>query len=225
MQFEAQPQSDCFGIVKAALLCFMTLFNHSSSEFYVQGMNVLAAPFLYISRSESQAFELFYTFLTRDCPTYVQPTLAGVHTGLLLVDICLELIDPTLYDHLRSKFLTAELYAFASVLTFSAGTPPLSELLVLWDFMFAYGCHLNILFVIAQLTLIREQLLESPSPMALLRSFPPLKSKEIIKLGVSFVARLPDEVYGLLSRHTFDASVPTELKKYSRSSSRVNSRS
>jgi cell cycle arrest protein BUB2 len=187
-------------------------------------MNVLAAPFLFISRSETQAFELFYSFLTRDCPTYVQPTLGGVHTGLVLVDICLNLIDPTLYDYLRSKFLTAELYAFASVLTFSAGTPPLSELLILWDFMFAYGCHLNILFVIAQLTLMREELLESQSPIALLRSFPPLKAKEIIKLGVSFVARLPNEIYDLLCRHTFDASVAVELKKYSNTHTRESSK-
>lgn len=185
----------------------------NNSDFYVQGMNVLAAPFLYAARSESQAYFLFETLLTRDCPLYVQPTLEGVHTGLSLVDICLEIIDPKLYEYLRSKYLSAELYAFASVLTFSACTPPLSEVLVLWDFMFAYGFHMNILFVIAQLNLMREQILQSNSPIGLLRSFPPLRSREIIKLGISFVARLPEHIYDALANHLHDPNVRDDLKK------------
>lgn len=192
--------------------------NNSSSYFnqdflYVQGMNVIVAPFLYTCKTEPQAFAMFETFLSRDCPLYIRPTLEGVHTGLMLMDACLEIIDPVLFDALRKKYLTAELYAFASVLTFSACTPPLSEVLVLWDFLFAYGPHLNILFVIAQLNLIRGQLLESKSPISLLRSFPPLHAKEIIKLGISFVALLPKNLYDLLKRHPYDDSVHAIMKK------------
>ncbi len=47
-------------------------------------------------------------------------------------------------------------------MTFSACTQPLSELLKLWDFLFAYGIHLNILCVIAQLVFMRDQLLKTP---------------------------------------------------------------
>lgn len=184
-----------------------------NSDTYVQGMNVLAAPFLYVARSEAQAYFLYETLMTRDCPLYIQPTMEGVHTGLSLVDICLEIIDPKLYEYLRSKYLTAELYAFASVLTFSASTPPLSEVLVLWDFMFAYGFHMNILFVIAQLNLMREEILASTSPIKLLRSFPRLRSKEIIKLGISFVARLPEDIYDALANHLHDHNVRDWLKK------------
>ncbi|VVT54433.1 uncharacterized protein SAPINGB_P004073 [Magnusiomyces paraingens] len=191
---------------------------------YVQGMNVLAAPFLYQCKTEAQAFALFYTFLSRDCPLYVVPTLEGAHTGLKLVDKCLEIIDPALFDHLQSKLLTAELYAFTSVLTFSAGTPPLSQALVLWDFLFAYGPHLNVLFVIAQLTLMRSHLFEAQSPMTLLRNFPPLQAQEIIKLAISFVPLLPDWLYDLLVRHPFDPAVSSQLAARSlRSrSSRIN---
>jgi cell cycle arrest protein BUB2 len=49
---------------------------------YVQGMNVLAAPFLYIMPSEVEAFYAFSKFIEQCCPLYVQPTLAGVHRGL-----------------------------------------------------------------------------------------------------------------------------------------------
>ncbi len=46
---------------------------------YVQGMNVLAAPFLYTMPSEVEAFASFSRFIEIHCPLYVQPTLEGVH--------------------------------------------------------------------------------------------------------------------------------------------------
>lgn len=49
---------------------------------YVQGMNVLAAPFLYTMPSELEAFHCFAKFIEESCPLYVQPTLEGVHYGL-----------------------------------------------------------------------------------------------------------------------------------------------
>ncbi|OJT09137.1 Cell division control protein 16 [Trametes pubescens] len=49
---------------------------------YVQGMNVLAAPFLYTMPSELEAFYCFAKFIEESCPLYVQPTLEGVHYGL-----------------------------------------------------------------------------------------------------------------------------------------------
>jgi hypothetical protein len=49
---------------------------------YVQGMNVLAAPFLYVARSEAEAFVAFHRFLTTECPGYVRGAMDGVHRGL-----------------------------------------------------------------------------------------------------------------------------------------------
>lgn len=98
---------------------------------YVQGMNVLAAPFLYTMPSEMEAFFCFAKFIEESCPLYVQPTLEGVHRGLKvrimhqmytahlcincylqLLDRCLQFVDPELFTHLRSKNLSAEIYAF-----------------------------------------------------------------------------------------------------------------
>ncbi|KAL0639691.1 CDC16 protein [Maublancomyces gigas] len=168
---------------------------------YVQGMNVIAAPFLYAARSEVEAFSLFAIFIQRECPAYVRPTMEGVHSGLKLVDQCLETVDPKLYAHLQSKFLSAELYAFPSVLTLSACTPPLPEVLKLWDFLLAYGAHLNILCVVAQLLLMRDELLAAQSPMKLLRQFPPLNSKTIISVAVSLVRKIPEDLFEALVNH------------------------
>jgi hypothetical protein len=55
---------------------------------YVQGMNVLAAPFLYTMPSELEAFFCFAKFIEESCPLYVQPTLEGVHRGLKVIFHC-----------------------------------------------------------------------------------------------------------------------------------------
>ncbi|KAF9528536.1 bub2 protein [Crepidotus variabilis] len=173
---------------------------------YVQGMNVLAAPFLYTMPSEVEAFFCFSKFIEEACPLYVQPTLEGVHRGLKLLDRCLQFVDPELFVYLRSKNLSAEIYAFPSVLTLCACTPPLDQVLKLWDFLLAFGVHLNVLCVIAQLLLMREDVMASPSPMKLLRTFPPLEAPPVIGIAVTLVRDLPPELYEELAKHPFETN-------------------
>jgi len=135
---------------------------NSEPGIYVQGMNVLSAPFLYAARSEAEAFIAFHRFITHECPGYVRGAMDGVHAGLALVDKVLAIVDPKLSLYLIAKGMKAELYAFPSVLTLCACTPPLPEVLRLWDFLFAYGAHLNILCIVAQLVILRNQILSSP---------------------------------------------------------------
>lgn len=122
---------------------------------------MLAAPFLYAARSEAEAFIAFHRLLTKECPGYIRGAMDGVHRGLALVDKVLAIVDPKLHLYLVSKGLSAEIYAFPSVLTLCACTPPLPEVLRLWDFLFAYGPHLNILCIVAQLIMMRTELLGS----------------------------------------------------------------
>lgn len=124
-------------------------------------MNVLSAPFLYAARSEVEAFALFHHLITEECPGYIRGAMDGVHKGLKLVDRCLEVVEPKLASHLFGRGLNAELFAFPSVLTMCACTPPLPEVLHLWDFLFAYGSHLNILCIVAQLIRMRDTILSS----------------------------------------------------------------
>lgn len=130
---------------------------------YVQGMNVMAAPFLYAARSESEAFAAFDRCITQECPGYVRGSMEGVHKGLALIDQILTIVDPRLASHMLSKGMKAEIYAFPSVLTMCACTPPLPEVLQLWDFLFAYGAHLNLLCIVSQLVLVRDSLLNGQS--------------------------------------------------------------
>lgn len=55
-------------------------------ESYVQGMNILAAPFL-MTMPEMEAFFSFSKFIWKWCPLYVQPTMKGVHCGLKVMKL------------------------------------------------------------------------------------------------------------------------------------------
>ncbi|KAL6808742.1 TBC domain-containing protein [Trichoderma camerunense] len=168
---------------------------------YVQGMNVLAAPFLYAARSEAEAFVAFHSLLTRECPGYIRGAMDGVHRGLALVDKVLAIVDPKLSMYLTTKGLSAEIYAFPSVLTLCACTPPLPEVLRLWDFLFAYGPHLNIVCIVAQLTIMRSQILQSQSPNKLLRSFPQLNADLVKSVTISIIKKIPDDLYEEIATH------------------------
>ena len=123
-------------------------------------MNVLAAPFLFVM-PELDAYFAFTSFIRYSCPLYVQPALDGVHCGVLLVDKCLEQIDGELYDYLQSHQLSATVYAFPWVMTFSVCKPSLDQVLILWDFFLAFGVHLNILCIVAELHSKRAEILTS----------------------------------------------------------------
>lgn len=181
---------------------------------YVQGMNVIAGPFLYICKSEPQSFTLFYNLLMVHMPRYITPNLNGTMDGVKLVDLVLQSVDPKLSEFLQSNMSSAKIYALPSILTLCACTPPLDQLVKLWDFLFSYGIHMNIIFVVAQLLLIRTELIESKSPMSLLRQFPPLNSEKIIKLSLSITKHIPNDLYDLIVRHPFDDTVTTLIDNY-----------
>lgn len=168
---------------------------------YLQGINVLAAPLLYASRSEAQAYALLTTLLTHHLPTYLTPTMSGVHAAVELIDKILATISPSLSQFLLSNSLPAKIYAFASVLTLCACTPPLPEVLKLWDFLFAFGVHLNVLCIVAQLLLIKDQLMASPSPAKTLRNLPNLNADSVIKMTLVIVRELPEDIYAEIVRH------------------------
>lgn len=168
---------------------------------YIQGMNVLSAPLLYVSRSEAQAYAMLTTVITKHVPTYLTPTMSGVHAGLELIDKILAHIQPTLSQFLLSHSLPAKIYAFPSVMTLSACTPPLPEVLKLWDFLFAYGVHLNILCIVAQIIMMKEKLLGNPSPAKMLRSFPNLNAEEVIRTTLIVIRDVPDDIYAEVVRH------------------------
>ena len=74
------------------------------------------------------------------------------------MDILLNHFDPTLRSHLLLNGAETQVYAFPWVMTFSACTPPLKQVLELWDLYFSYGIHLHILTLLYVITKHRDEL-------------------------------------------------------------------
>lgn len=178
-----------------------TRFGRIPVSTYVQGMNVLLAPLLYSCPSEPMAYQLFTKLCYEMIPTYLTKNLNGAQNGAKLLDISLRIIDPKLSKFLSDNLLTAEIYGMPSILTLSSCNKPLDQVIKLWDFMFAYGFHMNILFVVAFLVKMRSKVFKSDSPVNLLRQFPDFDADEIIRLGVGFIAKIPAQIYDLLVDH------------------------
>lgn len=172
-----------------------------NSVVYVQGMNVLLAPLLYVM-PELDAFYCFESFVTHVCPTYVLPTLEGVYAGLKLLDKCLEACDPALHSALKEKNMDPAMYALPSVLTLCACTPPLEEVLKLWDYYICFGAHLNIIAILSQIISMRSAIISSDKPMNALRVFKPIDSQKITRDIAALFPHLPEKIRRLLFLHT-----------------------
>ncbi|OMJ17588.1 putative mitotic check point protein BUB2 [Smittium culicis] len=181
---------------------------------YVQGMNALLAPFSFVL-NEPSAFFAFKQFLLAHCPSYVRPFLPGVIAGAHLVDECLAELDPELFVHLHLNGAKGVIYAYSSVMTLSAGVPPLDQLLRLWDYYLASGVHLNIVCIVAQVQSIRDLLLTSNRPNEILRVLPRLNASSIIRRSRKLYKELPKRVRDLLKGHTIDIDLATSISNKS----------
>ncbi|KAJ1998478.1 CDC16 protein [Coemansia thaxteri] len=177
---------------------------------YVQGMNALAAPFLFVM-GEGAGFHAFRQFLRRECPLYARPSLPGVHACVQLVDEALAAADARLFSHLRRHGAVARIYAFPAAMTLSASVGPVRQVVRLWDFLLAYGAHLNVVCIVAQLLAMRELLLTTRAPMALLREWPPLRADSVIRRARSIYDALPDALRRRIKMHAHDARLAEQL--------------
>ncbi|OLY85685.1 putative mitotic check point protein BUB2 [Smittium mucronatum] len=205
---KAVPDKVLIRILNAIVCCGET--DPSFPPRYVQGMNALLAPFSFVL-NEPSAFYAFKQFLLVHCPSYVRPFLPGVIAGSHLVDECLAVLDPELFVHLHANGANGVIYAYSSVMTLSAGVPPLNELLRLWDYFLAFGAHLNIVCIVAQVQAIRDLLLTSSRPNEILRVFPPLNAASIIRRARKIYKELPKRVVELLRRHTIDVELAISI--------------
>lgn len=77
--------------------------SNGANGLYVQGMNVLAAPFLYVM-NELDAFACLCRLLNHHCPRYITKDLKGAHDGAQLLQTIVEFIDPELSNHLSTTY-------------------------------------------------------------------------------------------------------------------------
>lgn len=181
---------------------------------YRQGMNALSAALLFCM-PEPDAFRALAVVLLRKTPLYWLNDISGSHAGCKLVDEVLYQVDEALAKHLGACGLTAYLYAHHCVSSLCASVPPFNELLQLWDFLFAFGPHLNILCVAAQVVMLRDKLLaaDRKGAKAILdyRAWPRLRARAVISVAMSLVPRLHPKLLRRVQLHAVDPAVCQEI--------------
>jgi len=173
---------------------------------YVQGMNALCGPLLYVL-PELDAFYCFEVLVTQLVPGYVWKNMNGVLSGCHLVEECLKQFDITLWEHMTKKLkVSSKVYAFAPLLTLSACSPPLENVLQLWDFYFAAGVHLNVPVLAAQFILRRQSILKANKdelPSYLTGRQPlEVKPQSLLSLAYPLFLKLPKDFFNELIEHT-----------------------
>jgi len=178
----------------------LNAFAHICPEIgYVQGMNVLCGTFLYVL-PEIEAFYCFYNLMKYRLEQYVIQDLPGAHAALELLTQILKATDPELHAYLHAHSFKPQ-FLLHAILSLGSGTPPLTEVLKLWDLYLAFGVHMNVVCTVAQLILMRNILLKHPSPCSLLRVLPQLDAAAIISISVRLVQQLPAPLYEMLVQH------------------------
>jgi cell cycle arrest protein BUB2 len=179
---------------------------------YMQGMNALAGVFL-SCMTELEAFSAFQSFVTEHTPLYWTSSHIGANAGCKLVDQILAVVDPPLAQHLSDTTPGAYVYAFHCVSSFCATIRPLSEVVKLWDFLLVVGVQWGVLCVAAQVVLLRDKLLASQNPKAILdyRVWPALDASVTVGLALQFLPSLPTSLYNAIRDHATVASVAEQI--------------
>jgi cell cycle arrest protein BUB2 len=175
-------------------------------EAYCQGVNCYVAPLLYVM-PELDAFHCLCKLTKWHCPLYLSEAnnVPGVFRAVdLFVEILTEM-DPELAQYLEPK-IKPFTYAFAAIQGMNINLRPTTEWLQLWDVALCLGIHLHLIFTVARVLLIREQLFKAIHPNDYLghNRWPPLPAKTIINLGMHIVRSLPENLYAKVLYHPFN---------------------
>ena len=74
----------------------------------------------------------------------------------------------------------------------------------MWDYLLAFGTHLAIPCVVAQLLMMREELMNVSQPMRLLRNLPELDAQSIVGIATTLVRDFDEQLYDDLVHHTLE---------------------
>ncbi|XP_049852554.1 putative mitotic check point protein BUB2 isoform X1 [Schistocerca gregaria] len=169
---------------------------------YIQGLNCLVAPFLY-NMPEIEAFYTFYHFIVDRCPRYCGNQM-GALDGDSLVQQILKLVDPKLFSYLEKNSVQLCVFSHPALQSILTNTPPLEEVLKLWDWLFMYGVHMAVIFLVCILLVRREEILVAENPNSRYFQYHnkfSLDAELITNLAIQVVAQIPSDLYKLCAIH------------------------
>eukprot|EP00297_Palpitomonas_bilix_P011698 CAMPEP_0113877662 /NCGR_PEP_ID=MMETSP0780_2-20120614/6227_1 /TAXON_ID=652834 /ORGANISM="Palpitomonas bilix" /LENGTH=325 /DNA_ID=CAMNT_0000863997 /DNA_START=57 /DNA_END=1034 /DNA_ORIENTATION=+ /assembly_acc=CAM_ASM_000599 len=185
------------------LNAFVHFVGDKSDCTYVQGLNVVAAPFLY-TMPEVDAFFAFTKLVLHHIPLYTEKRIIGAYRGCDLFDDVLKAVDSQLASHLQQRSHQGRIFALKPILSLGAGIPPLDQLLRIWDFLFAFGPHLIVLCTVAHVRKLRDDLLKTDKPNEHTRTLPDWDAEYVINEAHRIAKLVPPSLYEKIVRHTFE---------------------
>jgi cell cycle arrest protein BUB2 len=176
---------------------------------YIQGLNVIAAVFLNVM-PELDAFYCFEAFVKAHCAYYQRGSVGdALLVGCELVHKCLRDHDPELADRINAAKIPTQ-FVLSSVMTFSADSPPLREVVMMWDYMFATGTQLNVFLITARLMLARTMLLQTTTlPKMIGKDLPRISdANAVIALASQLYLNGSKKLIERCKRHARSSSAP-----------------
>ncbi|KAJ5078357.1 mitotic check point protein bub2 [Anaeramoeba ignava] len=175
---------------------------------YVQGMPLICGFFL-CNMPEVDAFCSFQKLILNHCPLYFEQQNIGPTQGTKLSRLILQKVDPELFATFlkfeKEKFFSPfeKILFFNPILSFCTEIPPANQVIMIWDFLLAFGVHLNVVIVIAYVILLRQEFLSGKLLSNFTsRKFPEIDAKATISLAVSIIREIPEQLNKDLINHT-----------------------
>jgi len=207
------------------LVRVLNSFTHKFDKTYVQGMDVLAGGMLFVM-PEIDAFAGISRLINECFPLYwitsENGAMVGAYAGAILVKDVLMESDTDVYRKLSG--FHPHMYAFAAITSISGIAPPFTELLRLWDFIFCFGVHVNVLCVAAQIILQRDRILTTTgtkimSEVLAQRKWPHLDAKRVIDKTMQILpkVRKNSNLWRRILLHTVDQQLSERITNNHRS--------
>ncbi|CCH59955.1 hypothetical protein TBLA_0C01400 [Henningerozyma blattae CBS 6284] len=171
------------------------------TEQFTSNMLLITVPLLATFFAEPMAFRMFSVLCHSTMPCYFQKNSPGVRNGTQLLKICLHSIDPQYAEYFQNSPYPLECYTSLCITTFCSCLNPKYEVCILWDFMFAFGFHLNILFVVTLLIQLKDDIIHNKIPPHFISEINNFSAVNLFRSSSRYIAYLPEGVYELLVRH------------------------
>jgi len=199
------------------LMRVLNSFVHKYDRNYSQGMDILAGCLLFVM-PETDAMAGMDRLINECFPVYWIKDdqrlcdLAGAFAGARLVKNIISEVDVDLAERLSKA--DPLVYAFHAVTSIGGIAQPFQEVLRLWDFMFCFGVHINVVCVAAQIILKRNEILKRKLTEVFQevlgqRKWPRLVSRKVIDKTMELLPKLRQnaELWGRICAHTMDPDV------------------
>ncbi|KAL4504050.1 hypothetical protein ABPG72_022680 [Tetrahymena utriculariae] len=167
---------------------FLTFYCKQQEIKYKQGLNELAAPFLYLTTSSynvtlSHSYNYFINFLDKFVPNFFQDSeFNSLQCFFFAFTLLMKYHDPNLNNFLQKNDISPEIYAYPWFITLFSSKVELDIAFNLWDLFLIENDQLLILYISLALMIRSKKLIMSVDPSVIPQTLSSLKIENLSDL-------------------------------------------